>query len=234
MHRHKLETDVNAEPWELLEHTPFRKSLGLPEGSEQTVGELMTPTLGPGTIAEPLRLDVAGRSEANLMVRSRGFDDEATSDLIVSPTLEAILRAGNLPRQATIACEAFVFPAGSFGVLPRNRKPKGPHPFRWLWWQEYFADRLDPQRSRFRIRFRDGTIDHASYESLEDLAQVRRRAANTLDFDLRLETIAWSDPAVDALDVVPMDIGDVYLSDAMADRLSAAALPGVRVVPLDR
>ena len=236
-HRFKLDVDVNAEPWRLLEHIPFREKLGLPVEPYRpglTVEELMTPTLGPGTVAEPLLLDVEGRTPASLLVRSRGFTPDATTDLLVSPALEAILSTGRLPAHATIACEAFVFPQGSFGVLPKNRKPKGPHPFRWLWWQDRFEGRLDPQKSRFRLRYPNGTVDYASYESLEDLAQVKHRAATTLAFDLSLDTVAWADPAVDALDVIPMGHDEVYLSDAMAERLRAAALPGLEIRPVAR
>lgn len=236
-HRYKLETDANAEPWQLLEDNPFRERLGLPVepyAPGLTLRELMTPRLGPGTLAEPLRLDLEGDSEASLLLRSRDFAPEATTDLVVSPALHAVLSTGRLPAHAQVACEAFVYPEGSFGVLPKGRSPKGPHAFVWLWWQERFEARLDPQRSRFRLRYPNGAIDHASYESLEDLAQVKRRAATTLAFDLSLETVAWTDPAVDALDVVPMGSDEVYLSDAMAERLRAAALPGVELVALAR
>lgn len=127
-----------------------------------------------------------------------------------------------------------MYPGGSFGVLPRGRAPRGPHAFLWLWWQERFEARLDPQKSRFRLRYPNGAIDHASYESLEDLAQVKRRAATTLAFDIALETVAWIDPAIDALDLVPMGADGVYLSDAMAEGLRSADLPGVEVVLISR
>ena len=71
--------------------------------------------------------------------------------------------------------------------------------------------RVDPQKSRFRLRYPNGTLDYARYESLEDLAQVKHRAATTLAFGLSLDTVAWADPAVDALDVVPMGHDEVYL-----------------------
>lgn len=229
-HRFKLLTDADA--WQLLEHDPFRQSLGMPVepyDPKITLRELMTPRLGPGTLREPLRLDLEGESEASLLLRPRGFATEATTDLLASPALHSLLSSVALPVHARVVCEAFVFPAGSFGALPRGRKPKGPHAFVWLWWQEHFEARLDPQRSRFRLRYPDGTIDHASYESLEDLAQVKRRAATTLAFDLDLEIAAFADPAVEALDVVPLGSDVVFLSDAMAERLRAAALPGVTI-----
>lgn len=235
-HRFKLETSGESY-WQLLEDNLFRERLGLPTEPYEptvTVRELMTPRKGPGEIQEPLRVELEGDGDTDLQLRARGCSDDATTDLLVSPALDAVLSSGQLPAHARLACEGFVFPAGSFGVLPRGRSPKGPHSFVWLWWKEHFASRLDPQRSRFRLRYPDGRSELASYDSLEDLAQVKRRAANTLAFDIAVESVAWADPAIDALDVVPLGEEEVYLSDAMAERLRAAGLSGFVVRPVAR
>jgi hypothetical protein len=230
-HPFLLKRDVDAGPWDLLANVPFQRSIGIPDSPQLTIREGLTPKLRPGTIVEPLRLDFEGRSEATLITYRRFLGDAYVTDLMVSLTLERVLLYGTLPRHAMMTCDALVFPAGSFGVLPKKRKPKGPFPFRWIWWEESFDGRLDPQRSRFRLRYRDGTTHHASYESLDDLRQVQKRAADTLEFDIRIERLAWCDPSVDVLDVVPLG-PDVYLSERMANRVREAALPGVKVAPL--
>ncbi len=214
--RRRLEADVDAEPWALLRTLDLESALAEP--------------FDPRAVPQPLRIELDGKSEASLVACARGFGDDATTDVIVSPALDAILATARLPRHVRIACVAapFVDLLGTRGRVRRAAE----RPMFWYWWTETFGARLDPRRSRFRILYLDEPRVETHYEDLDDLRQMKKRAIGgrgITSFD-PLE-VAWTDPAVDELDLVPYD-GDLFVSDALAHRIAEAALPGIDPAPL--
>jgi hypothetical protein len=207
----RLSIDIDAEPWAL-----------------DGVAPELAHDLGATPLAEPLRLPVSGASPASLIPLPTGRGLDATTDVIVSDELARVLAGVALPRHAVVACLAE--PGGFDLRTMRKRRKQPPRPFRWLRWAETFARRVDLARSTFFLRYPDGARAEATYESHDDWLQVRRRAAESLAFDLAPATLEWADDAVYALDLVPLG-PDLFLSPRLAELLRAAALPGLRVLP---
>lgn len=208
----RLAQDTGSEPWSLTELPP-------------ELGGAEAPTLdGPPRV---LRAD--GASPGSLMIARRGAGSAATTDLVVSPELAAVLRAFALPHHVAVSCtverEALDL------RRMRMRKRTGPAlPYVWLWWDETFGRRVDFTRSTFFLRYRSGETAEAAYDCLEDFEQVVRRAVNTLELDIAPANLEWSDEAVYGLDLIPLGV-DVFLSPALAEALRQARLPGLRVLP---
>lgn len=219
----RLHIDVDAEPWQLLSTIQLDQTLGRragPVDPAMSIRDLLEIRVEPENIPQPLRLDVQGKRAASMMTFVRGFAPDTSTDLLVSPALSKHLSAFNLPRHLTLECVA----------VPFSMRAKKEHPFRWMWWKETFTRRIDLARSRFLVRYRDGTRAETQYQDLDDLLQVRKRGASTLDFEIYPLDLEWIEPAIGALDLIPLDL-DLFVSHGLAEALTRVKLPAIEVRP---
>ena len=226
---HRLFIDINSEPWGIEATSALVDALlanawsgGTPSGGR---GD-------PSRMPRPLELHLRGKTPASLLAGGAGVPPYLL-DIVASPPLVEVFGRFRLPAHVTIDCSATAWPP----LRSRKRQPTGPHQFRWFWWTESFEKRIDPARSRFAVFHSDHTWVEASYESLDALERVEaRRFLPFRSGEVRVEAvyplqIAWADPVIEELDLIPYETGGPYLSERMARAVEEARLPGIVVLP---